>query len=127
MVITEEFNHQFAVAAGLSPGEEMTMMKVVSLVVLVFGFSLNALAVGDPNNGAMIAKACAGCHGADGYAKQPMHPNLAGQNEKYLIWQLSAFRDGSRPSHIMNEVAKGFADQDIEDLAAYYQALGTCK
>ena len=81
------------------------------------------LPVGDKVRGETVSVGCKGCHGQDGIAKQPMHPHLAGQSERYLIWQLSAFRSGDRQSHIMNEMAKNLTDQDIADLSAYYTSL----
>ncbi|MCB0364566.1 MAG: cytochrome c [Bdellovibrionaceae bacterium] len=102
-------------------------VKFVGLVLAIIGLQLSAWAAGDANNGKIIAQGCVGCHGTDGVSKQPMHPNLAGQKENYLIWQLSAFRDGSRPSHIMNHVAEGLDDQAIADLSAYYSQLGACQ
>lgn len=103
------------------------MTRIIATLLAVVGLQMAAWAAGNPADGKMIANACAGCHGAEGIARQPMHPNLAGQKEKYLIWQLSAFRDGSRPSHIMNEVTKGLTDQNIEDLAAFYAQINICQ
>ena len=80
----------------------------------------------DPTRGATIAISCRGCHGEHGIAKQPMHPNLAGQKMKYLAWQLQNFRDGKRPSHIMQHMVEGFSDQDIFDVSAYYSELDQC-
>ncbi len=96
-------------------------MKNIFLVLLMI-FSVKIMA-GDPDRGEIISIGCRGCHGLKGIAVQPMHPNLAGQKEKYLIWQLANFRSGKRSSHIMNEIAKGLTDDDIEDLSSYYSKL----
>ena len=85
------------------------------------------LIAGDIERGEIISIGCRGCHGERGIATQPMHPNLAGQKERYLMWQLSNFRNGKRPSHIMNEIAKALTDTDIEDLASYYNSLENCQ
>ena len=82
---------------------------------------------GDSERGEIISIGCRGCHGERGIAVQLMHPNLAGQKERYLMWQLANFRSGKRPSHIMNEIAKTLTDSDIEDLAAYYSSLENCQ
>ena len=37
-----------------------------------------------------------GYHGLDGLSKIPEAPNIAGQNENYLIEQLNAFKTGER-------------------------------
>ncbi len=73
----------------------------------------------------IIAKAgaCVACHGADGVGKAPQYPNLAGQKATYLDKQLKAFRSGERKDPNMSAMAKPLSDQDIEDLAAYFESV----
>ncbi|WP_424126671.1 c-type cytochrome [Roseiarcus sp.] len=78
---------------------------------------------GDLKAGRAKAETCAVCHGIDGLAKIPDAPNLAGQNERYLIEQLSAFQAGIRNNEMMSIVIKDLSQTDIEDLAAYYSAI----
>jgi cytochrome c553 len=52
-----------------------------------------------------------------------MWPNLAGQQEGYLVKQLQAFRDGVRDDSLMTPMAKTLSDADIDNLAAYYSSL----
>ena len=66
---------------------------------------------------------CATCHGLDGIAKIAEAPNLAGQNQIYLIEQLTAFQKGARNNEMMNVVVKDLTDADIESLAAYYSSI----
>jgi cytochrome c553 len=72
--------------------------------------------------GAAPAKAnqCFACHGADGISKMPDAPNLAGQNEAYLVKALNDFKSGKRENEMMSLMAKGLSDEDIAQLAAYY-------
>jgi sulfide dehydrogenase cytochrome subunit len=65
-----------------------------------------------------IAANCANCHGADGHSRSAI-PAIAGQDKAYLIQQLKDFRDGKRPSTIMQQLAKGYTDAQIEAAAAY--------
>jgi cytochrome c553 len=69
------------------------------------------------------AEKCAVCHGLDGLAKIEEAPNLAGQNERYLIEQLTAFKVGQRSNEMMSIVITDLSPTDIEDLAAYYSAI----
>jgi cytochrome c553 len=69
------------------------------------------------------ASACAACHGSDGVSVNPTIPNLAGQKEAYLINQLKAFKAGARKNAMMNAVAAQLSDQDIENLAAFWNSL----
>lgn len=78
---------------------------------------------GDPVRGKEKAAVCAGCHGADGNSTNPAWPSLAGQLPAYFSIQLRAFRQGTRDNPMMNGLAKGLSDDDIEDLAAYFAAL----
>jgi cytochrome c553 len=50
-------------------------------------------------------------------------PNIADQNEQYLIEQLNEFKTGERHNEMMAIVAPGLSDKDIEDLASYYSAI----
>ncbi|WP_236674029.1 c-type cytochrome [Paraburkholderia hospita] len=59
----------------------------------------------------------------DGIAKIPEAPNLAGQNEDYLIKALKDFKSGARQNDMMSLVAKPLSDGDIADLAAFYHGL----
>lgn len=66
---------------------------------------------------------CALCHGADGIAKITEAPNLAGQNQMYLVGQLTAFKSGQRKNDIMSVVAGNLSDADIQNLAVYYSSI----
>ena len=70
-----------------------------------------------------VEEVCAVCHGADGLSKVPEAPNLAGQNEGYIIAQLGAFKSGARVNEQMSVVIKDLKDADIENVAAYYAAI----
>ena len=67
---------------------------------------------------------CQACHGMDGVAKIPEAPNLAGQNEDYLVKALNDFKSGARKNEMMSMVAKPLSDTDIANLAAFYHSLG---
>jgi cytochrome c553 len=69
------------------------------------------------------AAQCAACHGPDGHAVMPQTPNLAGQDEDYLVAQLKAFRSGERQNETMSVIAKPLSDVEIANLAAYFHSL----
>jgi cytochrome c553 len=66
---------------------------------------------------------CQACHGLDGISKLPEAPNLAGQNEDYLVKALNDFKTGARKNEMMSTVVKPLSDADIANLAAYYHSL----
>ncbi len=80
-------------------------------------------AQGDAKAGRQKADVCAVCHGLDGLAKIPEAPNLAGQNEAYLIEQIDAFKSGERKNEMMSVVVQDLTPTDIENLAAYYSGI----
>ena len=69
-----------------------------------------------------LAASCAICHGTDGRAATTDVVPLAGLPEVYIAAQMQAFRDGKRPATVMHQIAKGYTDQQIEQLAAYFAA-----
>lgn len=77
----------------------------------------------DPAAGKAKAAQCAACHGANGIAVLPDAPNLAGQNEIYLVKSLKDYRSGARKHEQMSVMAKGLSDRDIENLAAHYNRM----
>jgi sulfide dehydrogenase cytochrome subunit len=71
-----------------------------------------------------LAATCAACHGTNGQAVGGSSVvSLAGMPREQLAAQLKAFKSGSRPSTIMGQVAKGYSDAQIEQLAAYFASL----
>ena len=66
---------------------------------------------------------CAGCHGGQGVSPTPVWPNLAGQQEQYLVNALKMYRSGERKNAQMSPMAMALTDDDIVNLAAYYSSL----
>jgi cytochrome c553 len=98
------------------------MIRTLFAAAFVSGAALapGALAQGaDPNLGRNLAAACANCHGTNGVSQQGM-PNLSGQQRAYLVQQMQDFRAGKRPATIMHQIAKGYTDEQIDALAAYF-------
>lgn len=85
-------------------------------------FSTHALAA-DAAAGKAKAATCAACHGAEGISANPMWPNLAGQQDAYLVKQLKDFKSGARKDPLMSPMAIGLSEDDMKNLAAYYSSL----
>jgi sulfide dehydrogenase cytochrome subunit len=75
----------------------------------------------DSKLGRDIAANCANCHGTDGRSRGIV-PGLAGREKASIVLQVQEFRDGKRPSMIMQQLAKGYSDAQIEAAAAYFAA-----
>jgi cytochrome c553 len=70
-----------------------------------------------------LAATCANCHGTDGRTVDGSAiPSLVGMPKSYMIMQINAFKDGSRPATVMHQLSKGFTDQQIDSIATYFAA-----
>lgn len=83
---------------------------------------------GDAGAGAKKIAMCIGCHGLPGYQSSfPVVykvPKIAGQNAKYIVAALNGYKTGDRKHPSMRGVAGSMSDQDMADVAAYYENLG---
>jgi cytochrome c553 len=75
---------------------------------------------GDAAAGEAKAVTCGACHGVDGNSAVPTFPKLAGLGEKYLLKQMKDIRDGRRPVAVMAGQVDNMSDQDLADIAAFY-------
>ena len=94
--------------------------------VLVFAAALAvapSVALAQDSGGRNLAAACAICHGTSGAPGQgsPLIP-LAGLPKDHITTQMKAFRDGKRPATVMHQIAKGYSDEQIDQLASWFAA-----
>jgi sulfide dehydrogenase cytochrome subunit len=89
-------------------------------LLLAAGITMPAFAA-DPSVGRLVAATCANCHGTDGRSRGDI-PALAGRDQAELVRLVRDFRDGKRRSTVMQQLAKGYSDADIEAAAAYFAA-----
>ena len=95
------------------------LIPVAAAMVLAAGSATVTIGADTSANvGRDIAANCTNCHGTDGRSRGPI-PAIAGQDKAYLVQQLKDFRDGKRPSTIMQQLAKGYSDAQIDAAAAY--------
>jgi len=81
---------------------------------------------GSAERGKALAYTCTGCHGVDTAVNAyPMFhvPKLGGQNADYLEVALQGYRDGSRSHPTMHAQASQMSDQDIADIATYFESI----
>lgn len=70
-----------------------------------------------------LAATCANCHGTQGQAQAGSSVvSLAGMPREHLIAQMKAFQSGSRSATIMHQLAKGYSDAQIAQIAGYFAA-----
>jgi cytochrome c553 len=110
------------------------MKKLLSTIVALAALGSVSLgaqaqdAKASPQAGEKKAAMCIGCHGIPGYqASFPeVHkvPMISGQGAKYLVSALNAYKKGERKHPTMRSIAASLNDQDMADLAAFYEGQG---
>ena len=70
-----------------------------------------------------MAASCNTCHGTGGNSVGGIPPSLAGRNSVELFQTMKDFQSGKRPATIMHQQAKGYTDQQLQLIAAYFAAL----
>ena len=82
----------------------------------------------DATAGSKKVAMCIGCHNIPGYqASFPevyKVPKLAGQSAKYIVAALGEYKKGGRRHPSMRAIATTLSDQDMADVAAWYEQLG---
>ncbi len=100
-------------------------MRLHSLAVMALcGVLASPVSAVDEFTGRTIGSACFGCHGAAGANTTSIPPIIVGVPAGYIETAMKAFRDGSRPSTIMQRIARGYTDEEISAVAGYISSQG---
>ena len=89
-------------------------------LLIILAASLVTIGAGNADSGKDKVATCAACHGQDGNSMVGLWPSLAGQNVNYLIRQLQHIKSGKRSITEMIGSLDNFAQEDLEDIAAFY-------
>ncbi len=81
------------------------------LLVFVVNAAANAASAASPAG----AASCSGCH-----AGSAALPRLAGMEAAVMVKAMQDFRAGKRPATVMDRIAKGFSDEEIQAIAEWY-------
>ena len=71
--------------------------------------------------GVRLAANCFTCHG-DGVKNLGAIPSLIGITEEKMIETLLAFRADAKTSTIMGRISKGYSEEELKLIAAYFEA-----
>jgi len=99
------------------------LFAMVAMALFASQAQAQSLVDGSADAGEAKALTCTACHGPEGNSSNAMWPNIAGQNAPYLLAQLVAFKDGSRVDPLMTSQAMLVSDEDMADLAVYFESL----
>lgn len=108
------------------------MFKILSTTLLALtlgaGSTLARAQDGNADAGATKVAQCIGCHGIPFYQSSfpEVHkvPMIAGQNAKYIVAALTAYQKGERKHPTMRGIAAAMSEQDMADVAAFYERQG---
>lgn len=77
----------------------------------------------DPLAGRALAATCASCHGMQGRPTGEAMPPLAGMKAEVMLERLADFRQGRQPGTVMPQIVKGYTEEQLRLVAAYFAAL----
>ena len=92
------------------------MMRFVAAAIGFVSIVAAVVASAEPPAG---AAACSGCHPASTRVTSPV-PRLAGRDAAAIVKAMQDFRSGTRAGTVMDRIAKGFTDEEIQAIAAWY-------
>jgi cytochrome subunit of sulfide dehydrogenase len=92
------------------------MSKSLAAAIGCASIAVAAVASAEPPAG---AAACSGCHPASTRVTSPV-PRLAGREAAAIVTAMRDFRAGTRAGTVMDRIAKGFTDEEIQAIAAWY-------
>ena len=102
-------------------------IAVITLACVALTASVAVQAAsGDIAKGKIESQTCLGCHGIADYTNiYPEYnvPKLAGQNAAYIVHALEEYKDFDRAHKTMHAQASTLSQQEMENIAAYFQSL----
>jgi cytochrome subunit of sulfide dehydrogenase len=92
---------------------------MVKSAAAAIGASLIAAAVVASAEPPAGAASCSGCHPASSRIASPV-ARLLGLDRAAIVRAMQDFRSGQRAATVMDRLAKGFTDEEIQAIAAWY-------
>jgi len=92
------------------------MRTLVAAAIGLGSVAAAVLASAEPPAG---AASCTGCHPVSSRVTSSV-PRLAGLDRAAIVRAMQDFRSGQRAGTVMDRIAKGFTDDEIQAIAAWY-------
>ena len=92
------------------------MSKVVAAAIGSLALVAAGVAWAEPPAG---AASCSGCHPSSARVTSPV-ARLVGLDRAAIVRAMRDFRSGQRTGTVMDRIAKGFTDEEIQAIAAWY-------
>ena len=100
--------------------DEMTLEKMGVFYAVQEPARTKTTGDGDTDLGRASSEPCAACHGSDGNASGADMPTLAGQDARYFMKAMQAYRDGNRHHQPMFDAVNSLSEAEISNLATFY-------
>ena len=94
----------------------LALASMVLLAGFLGGGPVRAADAGPPG-----VSSCTGCHAAKRIPDSVI-PRIAGRKASDIVQFMREYRSGAWPSSVMGRIAKGFDDQQIDAIAAWFAA-----
>src|SRR5262245_14249927 len=109
-------------ASGSAHGRASNMRnaRVIPVAALLLAVIAPASAAG-PSDAPPGATSCSGCHPASKSVDTTV-PRLIGRNPADIVTAMQAFKSGQLPSTVMDRIAKGYSEDEVKAIAAWYGA-----
>jgi len=98
-----------------------TIPLVLAAAVAALGAAYANAQGSDPNLGRNLAATCANCHGTNGVSVGAVE-SLAGKPKEEIVRKMQDYKKGTKPATVMTQLAKGYTDEQIELVAAWFAA-----
>ena len=95
-------------------------MKILCAALGLAGLVSGSALAADGPTASMLSYTCAGCHGTDGSSVGPASPHIAGSDPIYFIDTMLAYKSGDRKSTVMERMARGYTEEQIEQMADWF-------
>jgi cytochrome subunit of sulfide dehydrogenase len=95
--------------------------KCMMCAVVLLSTSIGTAGAAGPADAPAGAPSCSGCHATSQSVENPV-PRLIGRNPADVVAAMAAFKSGQRPGTVMDRIARGFSDDEIKAIAAWYGA-----
>jgi cytochrome subunit of sulfide dehydrogenase len=93
------------------------LLRVTAATLLALAGASHAQ---DANLGRNLAATCANCHGTNGQVRGDVVKPLAGVPADKIVAAFNDFKSGALPATIMHQIARGFTDDQVKAIAAYF-------
>ncbi len=95
------------------------MKRILPVLWLLASASALSAESATPSAFPYFVSNCFNCHGTEGRVNSAI-PSIAGRDKEFLEETLKAYKAGTKQATIMNQLAKGYTDEEIAILADYF-------